>query len=42
MLRRVAAATIALAMLSACTPSKQYEGSKSEGVFFTEIGRAHV
>ena len=35
MLRRIAAATIALAMLSACTPSKQYEGSKSEGVFFT-------
>ena len=34
MLRRIAAATIALAMLSACTPSKQYEGSKSEGVFF--------
>jgi hypothetical protein len=35
MFRRIAAATIALVMLSACTPSKQYEGSKSEGVFFT-------
>ena len=34
MLRRIAAVIIALAMLSACTPSKQYEGSKSEGVFF--------
>ena len=34
MFRRIAAATIALVMLSACTPSKQYEGSKSEGVFF--------
>lgn len=35
MFKRIAAATIALAMLSACTPSKQYEGSKSDGAFFT-------
>lgn len=35
MFRRITAAAIALVMLSACTPSKQYEGSKSEGVFFT-------
>ena len=34
MFRRITAAAIALVMLSACTPSKQYEGSKSEGVFF--------
>jgi hypothetical protein len=35
MFKRIAAATIALVMLSACTPSKQYEGSKSDGAFFT-------
>jgi hypothetical protein len=35
MIRRIAIASIALVMLSACTPSKQYEGSKSEGVFFS-------
>ena len=35
MFRRITAAAIALVMLSACTPSKQYEGSKSEGVFFS-------
>lgn len=35
MIRRIAIASIALLMLSACTPSKQYEGSKSEGVFFS-------
>lgn len=35
MFRRITAAAVALVMLSACSPSKQYEGSKSEGVFFT-------
>ena len=34
MFKRITAASLALVMLSACTPSKQYEGSKSEGVFF--------
>jgi hypothetical protein len=34
MLKRIAAATLALAMLSACTPSKQYAGSKDDGAFF--------
>jgi hypothetical protein len=35
MFKRIAAATLALVMLSACTPSTQYEGSKSDGAFFT-------
>jgi len=35
MLKRITAALVAVVMLSACTPSKQYEGSKSDGAFFT-------
>lgn len=35
MLKRIAAATLAIAMLSACTPSKQYAGSKEDGAFFS-------
>lgn len=35
MLKRIAAATLAMAMLSACTPSKQYAGSKEDGAFFS-------
>jgi len=35
MLKRFTAALVAVVMLSACTPSKQYEGSKSDGAFFT-------
>lgn len=34
MFRRIAAATLALVMLSACTASKQYAGSKEDGAFF--------
>lgn len=35
MYKRITAAILAMVMLSACTPSKQYEGSKSDGAFFT-------
>ena len=34
MFKRIVVALLALLMLSACTPSKQYDGSKSEGAFF--------
>ena len=34
MFKRIVVAMLALLMLSACTPSKQYDGSKSEGAFF--------
>ncbi|MFM1758568.1 MAG: hypothetical protein RL193_1145 [Actinomycetota bacterium] len=34
MFKRIVVALLALLMLSACTPSKQYNGSKSEGAFF--------
>ncbi len=35
MSKRIMAATLALVMLSACTPSKQYAGSKDDGAFFS-------
>lgn len=35
MFKRITAATLALVMLSACTPSKQYAGSKTDGAFFS-------
>lgn len=35
MFKRITAAVLALLLLSACAPSKQYEGSKSEGVFYS-------
>ena len=35
MSKRIMAATLALEMLSACTPSKQYAGSKDDGAFFS-------
>lgn len=35
MLKRTTAAALALVLLSACTPSKQYAGSKSDGAFFS-------
>ena len=34
MFKRITATAIALLLLSACAPSKQYEGSKSDGVFY--------
>lgn len=34
MFKRITALFIALVMLSACTPSKQYAGSKEDGAFF--------
>ncbi len=34
MFKRITAAALALVMLSACTPSKQYAGSKDDGAFF--------
>lgn len=33
--KQVALATLALLLLSACSPSKQYAGSKSDGAFFS-------
>lgn len=35
MFKRITAAALALVMLSACTPSKQYAGSKTDGAFFS-------
>lgn len=35
MFKRITTAVLALLLLSACAPSKQYEGSKSEGVFYS-------
>ena len=35
MFKRITAATLAIVMLSACTPSKQYAGNKSDGAFFS-------
>ena len=35
MFKRITAAALAIVMLSACTPSKQYAGSKSDGAFFS-------
>jgi hypothetical protein len=35
MSKRITAAVLALVMLSACTPSKQYAGSKDDGAFFS-------
>lgn len=35
MFKRILAGIFAILMLSACTPSKQYEGSKNDGAFFT-------
>lgn len=35
MIKRTTAAAIALVLLSACTPSKQYAGSKTDGAFFS-------
>lgn len=34
MFKRITATALALLLLSACAPSKQYEGSKSDGVFY--------
>ncbi|MFM8621010.1 MAG: hypothetical protein ACKOCL_03205 [Candidatus Nanopelagicaceae bacterium] len=34
MFKRITATAIALLLLSACAPSKQYEGRKSDGVFY--------
>lgn len=34
MYKRITALVVALVMLSACTPSKQYAGSKEDGAFF--------
>lgn len=34
MFKRITTAALALVMLSACTPSKQYAGSKDDGAFF--------
>lgn len=34
MFKKIAATAMALLLLSACTPSKQYEGSKSDGAFY--------
>ena len=35
MFNRITASALILMLLSACAPSKQYEGSKSDGVFYT-------
>jgi len=35
MFKRITASALILMLLSACAPSKQYEGSKSDGVFYT-------
>jgi hypothetical protein len=35
MFKRITAAAIALVMLSACAPSKQYAGSSAQGAFFS-------
>lgn len=35
MFKRFWVAVLALTLLTACSPSKQYEGSKTEGVFYT-------
>ena len=35
MFKRITAAALAIVMLSACTPSKQYAGSKTDGAFFS-------
>jgi hypothetical protein len=34
MFKRITATALALLLLGACAPSKQYEGSKSDGVFY--------
>ena len=35
MIKRITAAALAIVMLSACTPSKQYAGNKDDGAFFS-------